>query len=97
MAREQRHIVHELGKASKEMNDWNWSHYSQLQEHRKEVVRPQLRAAYLLYAFVRGKKRSVLEQNVDKQHDWVLLKHMTTKAKKHRIDVAGLEEWLNES
>ena len=96
MASEQKHIVHELGKASKELNDWNGSHYSQLQEHRKEVVRPQLRAAYLLYAFVRGKKRSVLEQNVDKQHDWVLLNHMTTKAKKHRIDVSGLKEWLNE-
>jgi len=96
MASEQRHIRYELGKASKTPDTWGDSHFTELEWHRKNTVRPQLRAAYLLYAFLRGKKRSLLEQTIDKHAEYCLLKNMTTKAKKHRIDVAGLEEWLNE-
>ena len=78
---------------------WGWyesSDYGRLRNHKVERLRMEARAAQLLYAFIRGKKRSGMEGHRRKENDYGIEFLVFKKAKSHyrKINLEELKEWL---
>ena len=78
---------------------WEWydpSDYGILRNHKVERLRMEARAAQLLYAFIRGKKRSSMEGHRRKESDYDIESTVLRKAKSHyrKINLDELKEWL---
>ena len=67
-----------------------------LRNHKVERLRMEARSAQLLYAFVRGKKRSNMEGHRRKENDYDIEWLVFKKAKSHyrEINLDELKEWL---
>lgn len=69
-----------------------------LRLHQVLSVRPESRAAYLTYAFARGKPRKSLEPTAKELSDWsrmCLLKRIEDKCRVHGISAVGLCDWFD--
>jgi hypothetical protein len=65
-------------------------------QHRSYYVRPEARAAQLLYAFVRGVPYRQLERrtNINDYERGRLLQSINGKAKRHDIDMEDFANWF---
>lgn len=68
-----------------------------LREHLVKIVRPELRATHLLYAFLTGVAYREAEKDshlTQKQRSSILRK-VSRKCKRHNLVADGFEDWLN--
>lgn len=92
LAAESRIIRHQISKAGP------CRVKNELRYHLVHVVRPESRAAQLLYAYVRGIPYKSVERKTysDKFVMSDIESRIRSKAKRHRIEVNNLDQWFKD-
>lgn len=63
--------------------------------HKRDVVRPELRASYLAYAFLRGRGYAQVERKANSEPDIKKIVSNVNRFSTIKVDEGSIVDWLN--